>query len=58
VVAQLVERQTANPAVPGSNPGIPRLGLVAQSCNPATGGPEQGMAWGGGLDNFTVASPG
>jgi hypothetical protein len=25
---------------------------VALSCNPATGGPEQGMARGGGLDNL------
>jgi hypothetical protein len=51
----LGEHQTVNLAVTGSNPGIPRLGLVAQSRNPATGGPEQGMAWGGGLDNLTVA---
>jgi hypothetical protein len=36
----VVERQTAPPAVPGSNPGIPRLGQVALSCNPATGGPD------------------
>jgi hypothetical protein len=28
---------------------------VAQSCYPATGGPEQGMAWGGGLENLEVA---
>jgi hypothetical protein len=25
---------------------------VALSCNPATGGPEQGMVRGGGLDNL------
>jgi hypothetical protein len=28
---------------------------VAQSCYPATGGPEQGMAWSGGLKNLEVA---
>jgi hypothetical protein len=50
-VAQMVKRQTANS---GSNLGIPRLGLVAQPCYPATRGPEQGMAWGGGLDNLEI----
>jgi hypothetical protein len=51
VMAHWIEPRTANPG----NPGNPRLGLVAQSCYPATGGPEQGMARGGGLDNLAIA---
>jgi hypothetical protein len=54
VVAQWLESQTAFPAVPGSIPSIPRLGQVVLSCNPYTGGSEQGMAWGGSRDKLVL----
>ena len=37
-VAQLVARQAVEVTVPGSIPAPYMLGLVAESCNPATGG--------------------
>jgi hypothetical protein len=40
VVAQWLDHQTIDSRVRGSNQ---RLGLLAKPCNPATGGPEQGI---------------